>query len=76
MSEISNITKSYSGNDTVISFTLSYSGAYISHDTLISILAELTVKGVFGSGTVRQKALGSLYNEVQRKVNTYYYNGG
>ena len=74
--QVSDVVKNYAGNDTVVSFTFSYSGSSVSHDALIEILAQLTVKGVFGSGTQRTKALGSLYSEVQRKVNTYYYNGG
>lgn len=72
---VSDVVKNYAGNDTVVSFTFSYSGSSVTHDALVEILAQLTVKGVFGSGTARSKALGSLYNEVQKKVNTYYYNG-
>ncbi len=61
---------SASDRDLFIQFDLSVSGKQITHADLIEILATLTIKNVFGTGIDRRKALGSLYSEVQRKVNT------
>lgn len=57
-------------SDLFISFELAVSGSKITHADLIEILATLTIKNVFGTGMERRQALGSLYSEVQRKVNT------
>jgi len=59
-----------SDRDLFIQFELAVSGKQITHADLIEILATLTIKNVFGTGIDRRKALGSLYSEVQRKVNT------
>lgn len=61
---------SASDRDLFVSFELAVSGKQITHADLIEILATLTIKNVFGTGIDRRKALGSLYSEVQRKVNT------